>query len=136
MNQYIFIIFFILFVSCQSDSELFSEVSKMAEFDKILNPTLIQYGKENGFFEPMMEYSIFEIDTVAFQSMENSIQTSERFTKGKYYLNIELDDYIHKNNLEILNISKSSISENNYDKTYYLYLLSDRKTFSICKVNQ
>ncbi len=135
MNRYIFILISLLFASCQSDPELFDEVNKMAEFDKVFNPTLIQYGKESGFIEPMMEYGIFEIDTVAFRSLQNSIQTSERFTEGKYYLNIELDDYIQKNNLEILNISKSSISENHYDKTYYLYLLSDRKTFSICKVN-
>jgi hypothetical protein len=59
--------------------------------------------------------------------------TNERFNEGKYYLNIELDDYLNQNNLDI--ISKSSITENQYDKTYRVYLLSDRKTFAICKVN-
>jgi len=107
----------------------------MAEFDRVYKLTLIKSGKESGFLEPMMEYSLFKIDSLAFQNLENSIITSEKFKEGSYYLNIELDDYLYQNNLDILNMSKSSITENHYDKTYYLYLLSDRKSFAICKIN-
>jgi hypothetical protein len=107
----------------------------MAEFDKVYEPTLIQSGKDSGFLEPLMEFGIFRVDSTAFGILENTIVTSERFKEGSYYLNVELDDYLLKNNLDILNMSKSSITENKYDKTYHLYLLSDRKTFAICKVN-
>ncbi|MGB1248552.1 MAG: hypothetical protein ACPG4Z_06670, partial [Chitinophagales bacterium] len=88
---------------------------------------------ESGFLEYLMEYSLFRIDSLDFQNLENSILTSERFNEGKYYLNTELDNYLNKNNLEI--ISTFSITEKQYDKTYYIYLLSDRKTFAICKIN-
>lgn len=124
-----------MFVGCQAEIDLFDDVNKLAEFDKVYKPTLIKSGKESGFLEPMMEYSLFSIDSLAFQNLENSIMISERFKEGSYYLNIELDDYLYQNNLEILNMSKSSITENKYYKTYYLYLLSDRKTFAICKIN-
>lgn len=133
MNRLLLILATILFVSCQTDTELFDDVNEMAEFNRAYNPTLIQSGKENGFLEPLMEYSLFRIDSLAFQNLENSILTSEGLNEGSYYLNIELDDYLHQNNLDIL--SKSSITENKYDQTYYVYLLSDRKTFAICKVN-
>ena len=133
MNQLLFILATLLFVSCQTDTELFNDVNKMAEFDRVYNPTLIQSGKESGFLEPMMEYSLFRIDSLAFLNLENSIITNERFKEGSYYLNNELDDYLYQNNLDVL--SKFSITENQYDKTYQFYLLSDRKTFAICKVN-
>lgn len=133
MNRLLLILATLLFVSCQTDTELFDDVNEMAEFDRVYNPTLIQSGKESGFLEPMMEYCLFKIDSLAFQNLENSIATNERFKEGSYYLNNELDDYLYQNNLDIL--SKSSITENQYDKTYQFYLLSDRKTFAICKVN-
>ncbi len=121
---------------CQTEqTKLFDDVNQMAEFDRVYEPTLIKSGKESGFLEPLMEYGIFRIDSTAFETLESSIVTSERFKPGSYYLNIELDDYLYRNNLDIMNISKSSITENEYDKTYHLYLLSDRKTFAICKVN-
>jgi hypothetical protein len=122
-------------VSCQTDNELFDDVYKMSEFHEIYKPTMIHSGKESGFLEPLMEYSLFRIDTLTFQNLENSIMTSEKFKEGNYYLNIELDDYLNQNNLDIVNMSKSSIFENRFDKTYYLYLLSDRKTFAVCKIN-
>jgi hypothetical protein len=133
MNRLLLTLTTVLLVSCQTDTGLFDDVNEMAEFERVYNPTLIQSGKESGFLEPMMEYSLFSIDSLAFQNLENSILTNERFNEGKYYLNIELDDYLNQNNLDI--ISKSSITENQYDKTYRVYLLSDRKTFAICKVN-
>jgi hypothetical protein len=124
-----------LFVSCQTDTKLFDDVSEMAVFDRVYKPTLIQSGKESGILEPMMEYSLFRIDTLAFQNLENSILTSDKFKEGSFYLNIELNDYIYNNDLDILNMAKSLITENQYDNIYYLYLLSDRKTFAVCKVN-
>ena len=135
MNRLLLILSTLFFVSCQTEIELFDDVNEMAEFDSVYRPTLIKSGKESGFLEPMMEYSLFRIDSLAFQNLENSIMKSDRFKEGRYYLNIELDDYLYQNNLDILNMSKSSIFENHYDKTYYLYLLSDRKTFAICKIN-
>ena len=133
MNRLLLILATLLFVSCQTDTELFDDVNEMAEFDRVYNPTLIQSGKESGSLEPMMEYSLFKIDSLAFQNLENSIATNERFKEGSYYLNNELDGYLYQNNLDIL--SKFSITENQYDKSYQFYLLSDRKTFAICKVN-
>jgi hypothetical protein len=133
MNRLLLILATLLFVSCQTDTELFDDVNEMAEFDRVYNPTLIQSGKESGFLEPVMEYSLFKIDSLAFQNLENSIATNERFKEGSYYLNNQLDDYLYQNNLDIL--SKFSIIENQYDKTYQFYLLSDRKTFAICKLN-
>lgn len=135
MNRLLLIVTTFLFVSCQTDTELFDDVNEMAVFDRFYKPTLIQSGKESGFLEPMMEYSLFRIDSLAFQNLENSILTSAKFKEGSFYLNIELNDYIYNNDLDILNMSKSLITENQYDKTYYLYLLSDRKTFAVCKVN-
>jgi hypothetical protein len=125
----------ILFVSCQTDTELFDDVNEMAEFERVYQPTLIQSGKENGILEPKAEYSLFRIDSLEFQSLENSISTNNKFKEGTFYFNIELNDYIYNNDLDILNMSKSLITENKYDKTYYIYLLSDRKTFAVCKVN-
>ena len=135
MNRLLLILAAFLFVSCQTDTELFDEVNEMAEFDRVYKPTLIQSGKESGFLEPKIEYSIFTIDSLAFQNLENSIVTSDRFKEGTFYFNIKLNDYIYQNKLDILNMAKSSINKNKHDKTYYLYLLSDRKTFAICKVN-
>ena len=135
MNRLLLIVIMFLFVSCQTDTKLFDDVSEMAVFDRVYKPTLIQSGTESGFLEPMMEYSLFRIDTLAFQNLENSILTSDKFKEGSFYLNIELNDYIYNNDLDILNMTKSLITENQYDKTYYLYLLSDRKTFAVCKVN-
>ena len=42
---------------------------------------------------------------------------------------------IQNKNLDILNMSKSLITKNKYDNNYYLYLLSDRKTIAVCKIN-
>jgi hypothetical protein len=135
MNRLLLILGMILFVSCQTDTELFDDVNEMAEFERVYQPTLIQSGKENGILEPMAEYSLFRIDSLEFQSLENSISTNNKFKEGTFYFNIELNDYIYNNDLDILNMSKSLITENKYDKTYYIYLLSDRKTFAVCKVN-
>ena len=136
MNRLLSILAAFLLVSCQTKhTKLFDDVSQMAEFDRVYQPTLIQSGKENGFLEPLMQYGIYRIDSMAFEKLENSIVTNERFKEGSYYLNIELDDFLLHNNIDILNMSKSSITENQYEKTYYFYLLSDRKTFVICKVN-
>ena len=136
MNRLLLIVAILSFTSCQNDTELFDNVNEMAQFDRVYKPTLIQSGEESGFLEPMADYSLFRIDSLDFQYLENSILTNDRFKKGTFYLNIELNDYIYNNDLEILNMSKSLITENKYDKIYYLYLLSDRKTFAVCKVNQ
>ncbi|MFC6998805.1 hypothetical protein [Rufibacter roseus] len=135
MNRLLFVLAALLFVSCQTKTELFDEVYEMAGFDNVYKPTLIKSGKESGFIEPMMEYSLFTIDSLAFRNMESSIVTNDKFKEGTFYFNIEFNDYLYQNNLDILNMSKSSITENAYDKTYYFYLLSDRKTFAICKIN-
>ena len=66
----------------------------------------------------MMEYAFFKIDSLAFDALEHDIITNDNFKQGRYYLNIELDDYLHLNNLDILNMPKSAITENQYDKTY------------------
>jgi hypothetical protein len=135
MNRFLLILVTLLFVSCQTDTELFDDVNEMAEFDRVYKPTLIQSGKESGFLEPMMEYSIFKIDSLSFDNLKTSVEKSVRFNEGRYYLNIELDDYLLKNKLDILNLPKCSITENQYDKTYRLYLLSDGKTVVVIKVN-
>ncbi|QQX76391.1 MULTISPECIES: hypothetical protein [Aequorivita] len=136
MNQLLLIFIALLFVGCQRDTQLFDEVLAMAEFDSNYhNITLIQSGKDRGFLKPMMEYLFYNVDSLAFQNLEKAIMTSEKFKEGNYYLNIELDDYLYQNKLDILNMSNSSITENKFDKTYYVYLLSDRKTFAVCKVN-
>lgn len=135
MNRLLFILAMTLFVSCQTETELFDDVNEMAEFDRDYELTLIQSGKESGFLEPMAEYSLFAMDTSDFRSLENSVLTNERFKEGTFYFNIELNDYIYENDLDIINMSKSLITKNKYDKIYYLYLLSDRKTIAVCKVN-
>ena len=136
MNRFLPILVAFLLFSCQTEpARLFDDVNQIAEFNIVPKPSLIQSGKESGFLEPLMQYGIFRIDSMTFKILENSIESSERFNEGSYYLNIELDDYLSQNNLNILNMYKSSITENQFDKTYYLYLLSDRKTFAICKVN-
>jgi len=134
MNR-LLLILTILFISCQTDTELFNEVNKIAEFNGVYEPILIESGKEDGFFDNMMEYNILKIDTLSFRNLQNSIDTSDKFDKGKYYLNIGLDDYINRNGLDILNMSKSLVTENQFDKSYNLYLMSDRKTLVICKIN-
>lgn len=126
----------ILFVSCQTDTELFDDVNEMAEFDRDYQPTLIQSGKDSGFLEPIAKYSIFMLNSLDFRNLENSVLTNDRFEEGTFYFNIELNDYIFENDLDIINMSKSLITENKYDKIYYLYLLSDRKTIAVCKVNK
>jgi hypothetical protein len=135
MNRLLLILATLLFVSCQTDTGLFDDVNEMAEFDRGYKPTLIQSGYENGILEPMMEYNLFTIDSLAFRNLENSIATSDKFKEGTFYFNIELNDYLYQNKLDILNMSKSLITKNKHDKTYYIYLLSDRKTFAVCKVN-
>lgn len=135
MNRFLSILATILFISCQTSTELFDDVNDMAEFDRDYKLTLIQSGKESGFLEPIMEYSLFTVDSIDFQNLENSILTNDRFNEGIFYFNIELNDYIYENDLDILNMSKSLITENKYNKVYYLYLLSDRKTIAVCKIN-
>jgi len=135
MNRILLVVVTLIFISCQTDTELYEDIVEMAEFDEIYKTTLIQSGKENGFLKPMAEYSLYRIDSIDFKYLESSILTNDRFRKGTFYFNIELNDYIYNNALDILNMSKSLITENKYDNTYYLYLLSDRKTFAICKVN-
>jgi len=135
MNRLILIVIALLAGSCQSNSDLFDDITNMVEFEETYSPTLIQAGTEDGFLEPVMEYNLYKIDSTSFTNLKNSILTNHKFKEGKYYLNIELDDYLQKNKLDILNMSKSLFSENHYDRTYHLYLLSDRKTFAICKLN-
>lgn len=135
MNRLLIILATTLFVSCQTKTELFDDVNEMAEFDRDYKLTLIQSGKESGFLEPMAEYILFTVDTSDFQSLKNSVLTNDKFKEGTFYFNIELNDYIYENDLDIINMSKSLITENKYDKVYYLYLLSDRKTIAVCKVN-
>ncbi len=125
----------LLFFSCQTETELFDDVNEMAELDRVYKPISIQSGKVSGLLFPSNEYNIYTIDSLAFQNLENSIYTSDKFKEGTFYFNLELNDYLYQNKLEILNMSKSLITKNKYDKTYYLYLLSDRKTFAVCKVN-
>jgi hypothetical protein len=135
MNRVLIAAIVFLF-SCQpSQNRLFEDVNKIAEFDGMDEPTLIQYGKEKGFWEPLMTYGIFKLDSLDFKNYQESIMNNKKFKSGSYYLNIELDDYILSNKLEILNIENSMITENEYDKTYHVYLLSDRNTVAICKVN-
>lgn len=135
MNRLLITLAILSIVSCQRETTLFDNVCEIAQIEKNYNPTLIQSGKERGFLEPMMEYCLFKIDTVSFSKLENSVLKSQNFIKGTYYLNLELDEYLHLNKLKISNMSKSLVSHNSYDKTYLLYLLSDRKTIAICKVN-
>lgn len=136
MNRLLLMLATILFVSCQTDTELFDDVNEMAEFDRDYQPTLIQSGKDSGFLEPIAKYSIFMLNSLDFRNLENSVLTNDRFEEGTFYFNIELNDYIFENDLDIINMSKSLITENKYDKIYYLYLLSDRKTIAVCKVNK
>lgn len=125
-----------LLVSCQQDPvRLFEDINQIAGFVRVDEPILIQTGKEKGFLEPLMTYGIFKFDSLNFKNLQESIMNSEKFKPGRYYLNIELDDYLLNNNLEIINMSKSLITENKFDKTYHIYLLSDMNTFAICKVN-
>jgi hypothetical protein len=135
MNRLFIILATTLFISCQTRTELFDDVNELAEFDRDYKLTLIQSGKESGFLEPMAEYSLFTVDTSDFRSLENSVFTNDKFKEGTFYFNIELNDYIYENDLDIINMSKSLITENKNDKVYYLYLLSDRKTIAVCKVN-
>lgn len=135
MNRLLFILASLLFISCQTETELFDDVNKIAEFDRDYELTLIKSGKESGFLEPMAEYSLFTVDTSDFRSLENSVLTNDNFKEGTFYFNIELKDYIYENDLYIINMAQSLITDNKYDKVYYLYLLSDRKTIAICKVN-
>ena len=125
----------LFFISCQTDTELYEDITEMAEFNGVYKTTLIQSGKESGFLEPMSEYSLYRIDSLDFENLESAILRNERFREGSFYFNIELNDYIYNNALDIINMSNSSITENRYDNTYYLYLLSDRKTFAVVKVN-
>ena len=135
MNRHFLILLTFLFISCETNTKLFDDVSEIAEFDNVYKPTLIQSGKERGFPEFIAEYGLFKIDSLEFQNLEHSILTNDKFKEGTFYFNIELNDYIYNNGLEILNMSKSLITENQFDKIYYLYLLSDRNTFIVCKVN-
>ncbi len=135
MNKLTLIFIALLFISCQTDTQLLDELHAMAGIKSAFKSKLIKSGKENGFLKPMMEYSIYSIDSLAFQKLEKAIMTSEKFKEGIYYLNNELDDYLYRNKLDILNMSNSSITENRYDNSHYLYLLSDRKTFAVLKVN-
>ncbi|GAK76912.1 hypothetical protein JCM19296_2512 [Nonlabens ulvanivorans] len=107
----------------------------MAGFEKNYKPELIQYGKEEGVMETIFEYSIFTIDSLSFKELEKSINSNSKITKGKYYLNIELDNYIIENNLKILNLNNSVIYENQFDEIYQVYLLSDRKSFVVCRID-
>jgi hypothetical protein len=135
MNRLVIILTATLFVSCQTKTELFDDVNEIAEFDRDYELTLIQSGKESGFLEPMAKYSLFMVDTSDFRRLENSVLTNDKFKEGTFYLNNDLNDYIYENDLDIINMSKSLITENKYDKVYYLFLLSDRKTIAVCKVN-
>ncbi|NMM50919.1 hypothetical protein [Marinigracilibium pacificum] len=135
MNRVLLILATILFVSCQTETELFDDVNEMAEFDRDYKLTLIQSGKESGFLEPIMEYSLYMVDSIDFRNLENSVLTNDMFKEGTFYLNIELNDYIYENDLDIINMSRSLITKNKYDKVYYLYLLSDGKTIAVCKIN-
>jgi hypothetical protein len=135
MNRLLLIVAGFSFFSCQTNTVLFNDLTEIAQFDRIYEPTLIQSGKERRFLKPMAEYSLFRIDSSDFRNLENSISTNDRFKEGTFYFNIELNDYIYNNDLDILNMSKSLIKENQYDNTYYIYLMSDRETFAVCKVN-
>ena len=135
MNRIILIVTTFWLSSCQSNTKLFDDIKNIVEFEREYMTTKIQSGKESGFIEPIMEFSIYKMDTLSFSNLEKEIQKNRSFKQGKYYLNIELDDYLKQRKLQILNMSKSLISDNHYDKTYHIYLFSDRKTFSICKVN-
>ena len=133
-SRLLLIVVTMLFVSCKTETELFDDIKEFAEFDSEYNLTLIQSGEESGFIEPLMEYSLFALDSAEFRNLENSVLTNAKFKEGQFYLNIELHDYIYENNLDITNMSKSLITENKYDNNYYLYLLSDRKTIAVCKI--
>ena len=133
----LFLVFTLISLACcrEKQSKLFEEVKYLAELEGLGEAVLIQYGEEDGFLEPLMTYGLFSIDSVDFEKLLNAVRNNENFKAGSYYLNVELDAYLSKNELEILNMSNSLITRNKYDNTYYLYLLSDNKSFAICKVN-
>ena len=137
MKRLPFILSILLLFSCEiKQSELFDDVNQMAGFGEFSEVTLIKNGKESGsFIEPLMEYGIFEIDKTDFKTLHNLVLNNEKFKEGQYYLNNELDDYLHKNNLGILNMPNCLITENKFENNYYIYLLSDEKSIAICKVN-
>jgi len=136
MSRLLILITIVFMVACQfKQSSLFDEVNRLAEFEGVGEPTLIQYGEEDGYREPIMAYAIYKVDAHDFINMENSMMQNENFEAGSYYLNIELNEYLQKNHLKILNMSNSQITQNKYERIYYVYLLSDRQTFVICKVN-
>ena len=135
MNRSISLIIVLLLIGCQKETKLFDGLNSLAEFDRDYKLTLIQTGKESGFIEPLSEYSIYKIDSLEFKHLQNSIYEKNKFKEDKYYWNIELGDYLYQNNLEILNLSNCAISENRFDKTYHLYLLSDNQSFAVLKIN-
>lgn len=146
INRHLLILFIavlLVFGNCQTNTQLFDDITKMAQLDRVYKPTLIQSGKEDAFeniflnfiTKPMMEYNIFRINSLEFQNLEKAILKNDKFKEGSFYFNIELNDYIYNNDLGIINMSKSFITNNKYQTNYYIYLLSDRKTFAVCKVN-
>lgn len=125
-----------IFLSCQTEYELFDEVNQIAEIDTRYNLTSIKSGIEGSFLAPLNEYSIYKLDSNEFENLKHFIVTSEKFEQDNYYMNMILNDYIFRNNLEILNMSKSVIRKKGHPKTrYYVYLLSDRRTITICKTH-
>lgn len=135
MKPPIYLIVALLLVTCQRGSKVFEDLNSLAEFEKDYELTLIQTGKESGFLEPLNVYSIFQIDSLEFNHLHNSVLQNTRFKKDKYHLNNELNDYLYQNNLQILNMSNCSISENIYDEEYHIYLLSDNRSFAVLKIN-
>lgn len=136
LNRLLIFTTIVLFNSCQLfKPSLYEEVNQIAGFNEIENLTLVQKGKEDGFPDSLMAYEIYNVDSKDFEYLYISVLKNEEFKEGSYYLNIELDDYLIDNKLEVINMDNSLIFENEYDSNYYLYLLSDRQRFVVCKVN-
>lgn len=135
-NRLLIFLTIVLFNSCQFfKSSLYEEMNQIAGFDEFENLILIKKGKEDGFPDSLMAYEIYKVESKDFEYLFNSVLKKEEFKKGNYYLNIELDDYLIDNKLEVINMNNSLVFENEYDCNYYLYLLSDRQRFVVCKVN-
>ena len=135
MRRLLFISFWFILSSCNTENELFEDVSRMADFQKNYTVKMLQSGEESSFIEPLMEYAIFAVDSSEFDLLEESIKRNDKFNEGIYYLHGDTDDYLYQNDLDILNMSNCEITENKHDKTYHVYLLSDEKRFIVIKRN-
>lgn len=127
---------FILCCACaRGQSNLMNEVQNLTEIEIHGKFHLIKSGVESGHIKTLMRYEIYSVDSLDFKRLLFLTKNNQNFKEGRYYLNLELDSYCRNNNLEVLNLSNSMVSQNEYDRCYFIYLFSDYRTFAICKVN-